>query len=71
MQTYTIYRYFRERGKRRQLVSDGHSLSEAQEHCQRFDTQRDGVYFDAYRAADNGEYLRDAGPEARAAAADK
>jgi hypothetical protein len=45
--TYTIYRYFAEYGKEREVIKTGLTLQEAQEHCSREDTSGEG-WFDGY-----------------------
>tara|TARA_A100001037_G_scaffold305961_1_gene348275 strand:- start:1173 stop:1325 length:153 start_codon:yes stop_codon:yes gene_type:complete len=45
METYTVYRYFRD--KEKEVIKTGLTLEEAQEHCQRDDTSGEG-WFDGY-----------------------
>jgi hypothetical protein len=47
--TYKIVRFFRVSG-RRKIIARNQSLAMAQEHCNRDDTQREGVWFDGYEA---------------------
>lgn len=45
--TYRIVRFFQEEGKKRQVLKRGVTLREAQEWCQRKDTEGEG-WFDGY-----------------------
>jgi|SaaInlV_100m_DNA_2_1039680.scaffolds.fasta_scaffold37569_2 hypothetical protein len=65
METYTVYRYFRECGKEREEIKTGLTLEEAQEHCQRDDTSGEG-WFDGYtkQAWDRLGCLRELEPDA-------
>ena len=45
---YRVIRFYRADGKRPRTITNGLTLAEAQAHCQRSDTRKDGVYFDGY-----------------------
>lgn len=46
MKTYKIIRYYRDNFSK-DIIQEGLTLAEAQEHCQREDTKGDG-WFDGY-----------------------
>tara|TARA_R100000781_G_scaffold105657_1_gene69486 strand:- start:254 stop:508 length:255 start_codon:yes stop_codon:yes gene_type:complete len=48
MQKYKIVRFFKEDGKNSVIIKTGLTLEEAQEHCQRPDTRKEGVWFDGF-----------------------
>jgi len=50
MQTYSIVRFYRERGRPQRVIKKGLTLAQAQEHCKRDDTRKEGVWFDGYRS---------------------
>ena len=47
---YNIVRFYSKEGKPSKIVKRGVTLKEAQEHCQRDDTRKAGVWFDGYNA---------------------
>jgi len=49
METYSIARFYAGNKKAR-VIKTGLTLEEAQEHCQRDDTRKEGVWFDGYRS---------------------
>ena len=48
MESYKIVRMYRESGKKSRTITQGLSLEEAQEHCNRPDTRKESVWFDGY-----------------------
>lgn len=48
---YNIVRHYRQEGKRAKIVRRGVTLEEAQEHCARPETRKEGVWFDGYTEA--------------------
>ena len=51
MQLYNIVRFYFERNTEEKIIDWGFTLEEAQEHCQRDDTEG-ATWFDAYRKAE-------------------
>jgi hypothetical protein len=47
---YMIVRFYKQEGKESKIMKKGLTLEEAREHCQREDTQKEGVWFDGYAA---------------------
>lgn len=45
--TYTVYRFYSD-SRPREIVDEGITLKEAQDHCARKDTEADGLWFDGY-----------------------
>jgi len=45
--TYSIVRFYADRGKEKEVTQTGLTLEEAREHCAREDTRGDG-WFDGY-----------------------
>ena len=51
MQTYSIIRFYAPHlSKGSRVIKRGLTLEEAQEHCKRPETRRDGEWFDGYDA---------------------
>jgi len=49
MATYKIVRFYApDINKENEVIEEGLTLEEAQEHCQRDDTQEENVFFDGY-----------------------
>jgi len=49
MQTYSIVRFYAPHlNKSSRVIKRGLTLEEAQEHCKRPETRRDGEWFDGY-----------------------
>lgn len=48
MSTYRIVRFYQERDKPSEVIEEGLTLEEAQDHCSREDSHGEG-WFDAYR----------------------
>jgi len=49
MNTYKIIRfYYPSLNKDNEIIQEGLTLQEAQEHCQQDDTKQEGIYFDGY-----------------------
>lgn len=49
MATYRIVRYYAPHLKReKEVMSEGHTLEEVQEHCSDPSTREAGIYFDGY-----------------------
>ena len=46
--SYTIIRFYKS-GKKREIIKRGLTLKEAQEHCSRDNTRKEGVWFDGYQ----------------------
>ena len=44
---YNIVRYYKNTN-RRDIIATGQTLEEAQTHCKRKDTQKEGVWFDGF-----------------------
>lgn len=52
MSTYNIVRFYApSQGRNNRTVKRGLTLQEAQAHCKREDTRKEGVYFDGYTEA--------------------
>ena len=45
---YKIVRFYQDVKKNNKTIKTGLTLEQAQEHCQRKDTQKTGVWFDGY-----------------------
>ena len=52
--TYTIIRYYKDIGKPSKVIKKGLTLEEAQAHCRRADTRKEGVWFDGYTESRQG-----------------
>jgi hypothetical protein len=49
MKTYKIIRYYHpDQNKDSEIIKEGLTLTEAQEHCQDDTSREEGVYFDGY-----------------------
>ena len=47
MESYSIIRFFKNEGMKREVIEEGLTLEEAQTHCKRDDTQGEN-FFDGY-----------------------
>lgn len=48
METYKIVRTYKDWDRPSKVILTGLTLKEAQEHCRRPDTRKEGVWFDGY-----------------------
>jgi len=46
--SYAIYRYFAKEGRQPKFIKGGLTLNQAQDHCNREDTHKEGVWFEGY-----------------------
>ena len=53
MKYYDIVRFYRNTNKSPRVQERGLTLAQAQEHCNREDTKKGGVWFDGYSEANN------------------
>ena len=52
--TYKIVRMYYEPGRGTRTIKRGLTLEQAQEHCQRPETRKEGVWFDGYTEEGKG-----------------
>ena len=46
---YKVIRFYHpSQNKENEVIQEGLTLQEAQDHCQRDDTRQEGIYFDGY-----------------------